>query len=221
MESAFGTVRFNPETTTDAANDGESSVRPGLGQGGRRQSSATSAGPAEGRRASFSALFNRRFSRRESQIDPMDSTQKAASTGTVSTLAAGETSRPEAQRSQSIAGEPSFTHPFQKGEGKLPSGRRASDPIQRRPSTFQRAMSMSGMTESPILPRYRSRSISSVAFFVTPMKRTNSVNPIFEEDIIAERDNVREFLEAAREVQERDTRSKWQRSSSGSRTSCS
>lgn len=70
---------------------------------------------------------------------------------------------------------------------------------------------MTGVAENPIPPRYRSRSISSVAFFVTPMKRNNSVNPIFEEDIIGEKDNVREFLEAAREVQERNTRSRWQK----------
>lgn len=211
MEQAFGSVRFNPEATTDSANSGESSTRPGLGQG-RRQSSSAAAGATGDRRGSFSGMFTRRFSRRESQIDPMDSTQRAASTGAIPTLATSQTSRPGgAQRSQSIAGEPSFTHPFQKGEGKLASARRASDSMQRRPSTLQRAMSMSGLAESPIPPRYRSRSVSSMAFFVTPMKRNNSVNPIFEEDIVAEKENVLEFLQAAKEVQDRDTRSKWQK----------
>lgn len=67
------------------------------------------------------------------------------------------------------------------------------------------------VNENPIPQRYRSRSVSSVAFFVAPMKRNNSVNPIFEEDIVGQKDNVREFIEAAKEVQERQSRSRWQK----------
>lgn len=64
--------------------------------------------------------------------------------------------------------------------------------------------------EDPIPPRYRTRSVASLAYFVAPMEKNNTTIPIFGDNIEAEKENVEEFLAGVEILQSRAVRKPWQ-----------
>ena len=167
------------------------------------------------RKGSFQALFGNAFQprRKDSSIDPFTAEpRRSISEGAGIDADAPPRRQSTWGRAMSFAAEPRFTHPFKTDEGTpitFRQARRLSEGMQRRASAFQRSMSVV-YQPNPFPQRYRSRSVTSVAYFISPMSRNNSVCPIFEEDILAEKANVQEFLEAAEKIQNRQTRSKLQ-----------
>lgn len=71
-------------------------------------------------------------------------------------------------------------------------------------------MSSVVVPENPIPRRYRTRSVSSFAYYVTPIEKNNATIPIFGDDIEAEKENVEEFLAAVEVLQARFVRKPWQ-----------
>lgn len=59
-------------------------------------------------------------------------------------------------------------------------------------------------------PRYKTRSVSSLAYFVGPLKRSNKTLPIFGDRIEDEKENVEQFLAAVEVLQARAVRKPWQ-----------
>lgn len=133
---------------------------------------------------------------------------------TAATTADGSvTEPPKAKtRSKSTSAAGFFRNPFA-GEGEedvaIDPTRRQSAPMVRRPSQFQRAWSIVN-EPNPIPPRYRTKSVSSLAYFVTPLKSSNSTLPIFEDDIETQKENIQEYLAGVELRQASMKRKPWQ-----------
>lgn len=125
------------------------------------------------------------------------------------------TEAPTHGRSKSMwEGIPSFRNPFHRQtlsdpEAHLTGGRRNSAPEIRRPSTMRRMSSMV-VPENPVPKRYRTRSVSSFAYFVTPLAKNNTTIPIFEENIEEEKENIEEFLAGVELLQAQAVRKPWE-----------
>jgi glycosyltransferase involved in cell wall biosynthesis len=71
-------------------------------------------------------------------------------------------------------------------------------------------MSSYVVPENPIPVRYRTRSVSNLAYFVAPLEKNNTEIPIFADDAEANKENVEEFLAAVEVLQNRAVRKPWQ-----------
>lgn len=107
-----------------------------------------------------------------------------------------------------------FRNPFGLDEEAQPArptrpGRLGSAPMERRQSSFQRLYSVYA-EPNPIPPRYRTKSVSSLGYFVTPLSTCNARLPIFEDDIETQKENVQEYLAAVERLQASKKRKPWE-----------
>lgn len=109
---------------------------------------------------------------------------------------------------------PSFRDPFHRGSHEvlgahLREDRSVSETDLPRPSPARRMTSYL-IPENPIPPKYRTRSVSSLTYFVTPLEKNNKTIPIFGSQIEAEKENVEKFLAAVEILQSKAARKPWQ-----------
>lgn len=159
------------------------------------------------------------FARKLSFFNPFDQTFGLAAQNPIAGEAESESAGavaepPRAQlRSQSASAAGGFfRNPFgaDGDEEAIRQTRRPSAPgMERRASQFQRMMSVVA-EPNPIPERYRSKSVSSLAYFVTPLNTSNAKLPIFEDDIETQKENIQEYLAGVELLQAQKKRKPWQ-----------
>lgn len=103
---------------------------------------------------------------------------------------------------------------FLPGEEKqnMNSNHRRSSSLGNHSSSLRRATSWVSKP-NPIPRRYRSKSVSSLSYFFTPLEKSNTTLPIFEDDIESEKQNIQEYLAGVERLEASMKRKPWQSTS--------